>query len=92
MRVTGPWEEPASSFSDGVFLILLKPHVLGNKLTQKDNADSGVNAVYYTGGPKAESPLSQGPQPGFVKTLYTLSEYTHFPNFPETTLNKGNER
>ena len=35
------------------------PHVLGNKLTQKDNAQ--WSAVYYTGGPKAESPLSQGP-------------------------------
>ena len=27
------------------------------------------SAVYYTGGPKAESPLSQGPRPVFVKTL-----------------------
>ena len=27
------------------------------------------SAVYYSGGPKAESPLSQGPQPVFVKTL-----------------------
>ena len=31
------------------------------------------SAVYYTSGPKAESPLSQGPRPTFVKTLYTLS-------------------
>ena len=31
------------------------------------------NAVYYSGGPKAESPFSQGPRPTFVKTLYTLS-------------------
>ena len=30
------------------------------------------SAVYYTGGPKAESPLSQGPRPVFVTTLYTL--------------------
>ena len=30
-------------------------------------------AVHYTGGPKAESPPSQGPRPTFVKTLYTLS-------------------
>ena len=28
-------------------------------------------AVYYTGGPKAESPLSQGPWPAFVKIFYT---------------------
>ena len=31
------------------------------------------SAVYYTGGPKAEFPLSQGPRPTFVKTLYTFS-------------------
>ena len=30
-------------------------------------------AVYHTGGPMAESPLSQGPRLTFVKTLYTLS-------------------
>ena len=27
--------------------------------------------IYYTGGPKAESPLSQGPWPVFVKIFYT---------------------
>ena len=31
------------------------------------------SAVYYTSGPKAESPLSLGPRPVFLKTLYTLS-------------------
>ena len=52
------------------------------------------SAVYYTGGPKAESLLSQGPQPVFLKTLYTLSvrAQTHLPKFPETSLNKGKER
>ena len=52
------------------------------------------SGVYYTGGPKAESPLSQGPQPVFVKTLYTLSvrTQTQLPKFPETSLNKGKER
>ena len=51
-------------------------------------------AVYYTGGPEAESPLSQGPRPVFVKTLYTLSvrAQTHLPKFPETSLSKGKER
>ena len=45
-------------------------------------------------GPKAESPLSQGVQPVFVKTLYTLNvrAQTHLPKFPETSLNKGKER
>ena len=41
--------------------------------------------VYYTCGPQAESPLSQGPWPVSVKTLYTLSvrAQTHLPKFPE---------
>ena len=43
------------------------------------------SAVYYTSGPKAQSPLSQGPRPVFVKTLYTLSvrAQTHLPKFSE---------
>ena len=49
-----------------------------------------VEALYYTGGPKAESPFSQGPQPVFVKTLYTLRvrAQTHLPKFLETSLDK----
>ena len=41
-----------------------------------------------------ESPLSQGPRPVFVKTLYTLivRAQTHLPKFSETSLNKGKER
>ena len=52
------------------------------------------SAVYYTGRPKAESPLSQGPRPVFVKTLYTLSVHaqTHLPKFLETSLDKVKER
>ena len=52
------------------------------------------SAVYDTAGPKAESPLSQGLRPVFVKTSYTLSvrAQTHLPKFPETSLNKGKER
>ena len=48
-----------------------------------------VSAVSYTSWPKAESLLSQGPQPVFVNTLYTLSvpAQTHLPKFPETSLN-----
>ena len=39
------------------------------------------SAVYYTGGPKAESPLSQGPRPAFVKIFYTpcVCVQTHHP-------------
>ena len=52
------------------------------------------SAVYYTGGPKAEAPLSQGPRPVFVKTLYTVSvlAQTHLPKFLETSLDKVKER
>ena len=51
-------------------------------------------ADYYTGRPKAESPLSQGPRPVFVKTLGTLSvrAQTHLPKFLETSLDKVKER
>ena len=52
------------------------------------------SALHYTGGPKAESPLRQGPRPVFVKTLYTLSvlAQTHLPKFLETSLDKVKER
>ena len=41
--------------------------------------------------PKAESPLSQGPRPAFVKTSYSLSvlAQTHLPKFLETSLGQG---
>ena len=47
-----------------------------------------------TGRPKAESSLSQGPRPVFVKTLYTLNvrAQTPLPKFPETSLNKGKRK
>ena len=75
----------------GVFQ-LLQPHVLG-KQTYLKGPCRQWSAVYYIRGPKAESPLSQGPQPIFVKTLYTLSvcAQTHLPKFPETNLNEGKE-
>ena len=71
---------------------MLQPHVPGNKLTQKDNADSGVQFI-IPAGPR-QSPLSQGPQPVFVKILYTLSvrAQTHLPKFLETSLDKVKER
>ena len=60
----------------------------------KQTHSEGQRTVYYTGGPKAESPLSQGPRPVFVKTLYTLSvlAQTHLPRFLETSLDKVKER
>ena len=47
--------------------------------------------IYYTGGPKAESPLSQGPQSAFVKIFYTpcVRVRTHHPKFLETYINQG---
>ena len=64
------------------------------KQTHSEGQCSYWSAVYYTGGPKAESPLSQGPRPVFVKTLYTLSvlAQTHLPKFLETSLDKVKER
>ena len=52
------------------------------------------SALDHTSGPTAESPLSQGPRPVFVETLYTLSVsvQTHLPKFPETSLNKGKRK
>ena len=51
-------------------------------------------SLLNTGRAKAESPLSQGPWPVFVKALYTLSvrAQTHLPKFPETSLNKGKRK
>ena len=41
------------------------------------------SAVYYTGAPKAESPLSQGPRPAFVKVFYT-HVYVSAPTTPNS--------
>ena len=64
------------------------------KQTRSEGQCREWSAVYYTGGPKAESPLSQGSQPIFVKPLYTvsISGQTRLPKFPEISLNKGKER
>ena len=64
------------------------------KQTHSEGQCRWWSAGYYTSRPKAESPLHQGPQPVFVRTLYTLSvcAQTHLPKFSETSLNKGKER
>ena len=64
------------------------------KQTHSEEQCRWWSAAYYTSEPKAESSLSQGPQPVFVKTLYTLSvcAQTHLPKCSETSLNKGKER
>ena len=43
------------------------------KQTHSEGQCRWWSALYYTGGPKEESPLSQGPRPTFVITLHTLS-------------------
>ena len=64
------------------------------KQTHSEGQCRQWSVIYYTGGPKAESPLSQGPRPVFVKTLYTLSvlSQTHLPKFLEISLDKVKER
>ena len=42
------------------------------KQTHSEGQCREWSTVYYTGKPKAESPLSQGPRPVYVKILYTL--------------------
>ena len=73
------------------------PNVVATRSRKQTHSEGQCrqwSAVYYTGGPKAESPLSQGPQPVFVNTLYTLSVHlqTHLHKSSETSLIKGKER
>ena len=80
-----------------VIIPLLPPLAIAThsgKHTHSGGQCRSWSAVYYTHGPKAEPPLSQGPWPVFVKNFYTLSvrAQTHLPKFPETSLIKGKER
>ena len=58
----------------------------GNRLTQ-DSVDSGVQFV-TSAGLRQSFFFSQGPQPTFVKTLYTLgvSSQVHIPKFLKSRL------
>ena len=77
-----------------VGVLLLQPCIPGNKLTQKDNADSGVQFITLAGPRQSLLLTKDPPRPVFVKTLYTLSvsAQTHLPKFPETSLNKGKRK
>ena len=59
------------------------------KQTHSEGQCRSWSAVYYTGGPKAESSLSQGPRPAFVKIFYTpyVRVRTHHPKFLECYIN-----
>ena len=61
------------------------------KQTHSEGQCRQWSAVYYTSMPKAESPLSQGPRPAFVKIFYTpcVCVQTHHSKFLETHINKG---
>ena len=68
--------------------------VCSGKQTHSEGQCREWSAAYYTGGPKADSPVSQGLRPVFVKTLYTLSvcDQSHLPKLLETSLDKVKER
>ena len=55
--------------------------MLSGKQTHSEGQCRKWSAVYYTSGPKAESPLSQGTRPAFVTIFYTPSVrvQTHQP-------------
>ena len=53
-------EHGSYSLTSFRFLIVLWPCVLGNKLTQKDNADSGVQFI-TPGGPRQSLLLAKDP-------------------------------
>ena len=87
------WGRKESDTTERLFSIVVA--TCSGKQTHSEGQCRQWSAVYYTGGPKAESPLSQGPRPVFVKTLlYTLSvlAQTHLPRFLETSLDKVKER
>ena len=78
--------KPAFSLSSFTFIKRLFSSYVIATLSRKQTHSEGQcrewSAVYYTSGPKAESPLSQGPRPVFVKIFYTpcVRVQTHHPN------------
>ena len=66
--------------------------MVGNKLTQEDNADSEVQFITPVG-PRQSLLLAKDPNQ-FCENLIYLSvrAQTHLPKFPETGRNKGRER
>ena len=61
------------------------------KQTHSEGQCRQWSAVYYTGVPKAESPLSQGPRPAFLKIFGTpcVRVWTHHSKFLETYIIQG---
>ena len=60
----------------------------GNKLTQKDNADSGVQFITLAG-PRQSLLLAKDPDQHLWKSFYTpcVRVQTHHPKFLETYIN-----
>ena len=71
-------------------MFLLYPRILGNKLTQKENVDSGVQFITQEG-PRQIPLLAKDPDQVLWKS-YIPYVYMPKPKFPETSLNKGKER
>ena len=71
-------------------MVMLKPRVPGNKLTRKDNADSGVQFITLAG-PRQSLLLAKDSDQFLWKPL-SVHAQTHLPKFSETSLNKGKER
>ena len=89
-----PMSLPSPALAGRFFTTSIVVAMRSGKQTHSEGQSRQWRAVYYTGGPKAESPLSQGSRQVSAKTLHTLSicAQTHLPKFPETSLNKGKER
>ena len=75
-NLPNPETEPASLMSPalaGRFFTTSVVAMCSRKQTHSEGQCTWWNAVCYTSRPKAEFPLSQGPQQVFVKTSSTLS-------------------
>ena len=68
---------------------LLWPRVLGNKLTQKDNAYSGVQFIITPAGPRQSLLLARTPA-SFCENLIYPKCYTHKPTSPNSLTIKVN--
>ena len=72
---SGLWRQAETPVKQPYSLLAPPPETVvamrPRKQTYSEGQSRQWNEVYYTGGPKAESPLSRGPRPAFVKIFYT---------------------
>ena len=83
---------PASADVGSIPQAVVATHVPGNKLTQKNNTDSGVQFITLVG--PRQSLLLASTLTNFCEILIYPSVHaqTHLPKFSETRLHKGKER